>query len=136
MTRILLLPTAVLVVAAPLDVQAQVTSGQALAGIQARYALTTDIKGKFKQTFRDSLYNAKRVSYGYMYAKRPSMARWEYVKPATKAFITNGRRLWVWEKQHKQVFVSNLPPGTNAALSFMLVLRPANYDRVGARVVI
>ena len=121
MSRIaLLLPTALLVVTTSIDAHAQTTAAHVVAGIQARYALTTDIKGKFKQTFRDSLYNSQRVSYGCLYAKRPSMARWEYVKPSQKAFITNGRRLWVWVKQHRQVFVSRFPAGANAALSFML----------------
>ncbi len=95
--------------------------GKVVAKMQAFYHQTRDLKGKFKQVFTDTLYNRKRTSYGYLYVRKPGMMRWNYVKPDRKAFIADGKEVWVWEPADKQAFRNPLDINTlSTGLTFLL----------------
>lgn len=92
-----------------------------VAQMQAFYNGTKDLKGKFKQVYTDTLYGSKRTSYGYLYVRKPGMMRWNYVSPERKAFIANGKTLWVWEPRSKQAFRNPLNTATlGTGLTFLL----------------
>ena len=94
---------------------------QAVRKMQALYNTTRDLKGKFKQVYTDTLYNRKRTSFGYLYVKKPGMMRWNYVKPERKAFISDGKVLWVWEPADKQAYRNPLDTKTlSTGLTFLL----------------
>lgn len=94
---------------------------QVVHKVQALYNKTKDLKGKFKQVYRDTLYNRARTSYGYMFVRKPGMMRWNYVSPERKAFISNGKVLWVWEPEDKQAFRNPLDSSTlSTGLTFLL----------------
>ncbi len=89
--------------------------------MQAFYNTIKDLKGSFKQVYTDLLYNRKRTSYGYLYVKKPGMMRWNYVKPEKKAFIADGKELWVWEPEDKQAFRNPLSTkNLSTGLTFLL----------------
>ena len=94
---------------------------QVVAKMQAFYNKTKDLKGGFKQVYTNLLYNRKRTSYGYLYVKKPGMMRWNYVKPEKKAFIADGKELWVWEPEDKQAFRNPLSTkNLSTGLTFLL----------------
>jgi outer membrane lipoprotein carrier protein len=100
---------------------AQPPVGEVVAKVQAFYKQTRDLKGKFKQVFTDTLYNRERTSYGYLYVKKPGMMRWNYVKPEAKAFIADGKELWVYEPEDKQAFRNPLSTqNLSTGLTFLL----------------
>jgi outer membrane lipoprotein carrier protein len=106
--------------------------------MQALYNTTRDLKGKFKQVYTDTLYNRKRTSYGYLYVRKPGKMRWNYVKPERKAFISDGKVLWVWEPADKQAFRNPLDSKTlSTGLTFLLgsgdLLREFNVAYATAR---
>lgn len=89
--------------------------------VQARYEGTHDLKGKFKQVYTDQLYGRSRTSYGYLFVKKPGMMRWNYAAPERKAFISDGKVLWVWEPADKQAFRNPLDLRTlSTGLTFLL----------------
>ncbi len=89
--------------------------------MQAFYETTADLKGKFKQVYIDTLYGAKRTSYGYIYVRKPGMMRWNYVKPEKKSFIADGKTLWVHEPEDKQAFRNPLNTANlSTGLTFLL----------------
>ena len=89
--------------------------------MQSFYNDAQDLKGKFKQVYTDSLYNREKVAYGYLYVKKPGMMRWNYVKPERKAFIADGKQLWVWEPDDQQAFRNPLSTDTlSTGLAFLL----------------
>jgi outer membrane lipoprotein carrier protein len=97
------------------------TVSEVVSQMQAFYEKTQDLKGKFKQVFIDTLYDKHRTSYGYLYVRKPGMMRWNYVTPERKAFIADGKELWVWEPEDKQAFRN--PLNTNnlsTGLTFLL----------------
>lgn len=89
--------------------------------MQAVYERTRDLKGKFKQVYTDTLYGNRRVSYGYLYVRKPGMMRWNYVQPEKKSFIADGETLWVWEPEDKQAFRNPLSTANlSTGLTFLL----------------
>ncbi|MCC6746763.1 MAG: outer membrane lipoprotein carrier protein LolA [Deltaproteobacteria bacterium] len=94
---------------------------EVVAKMQAFYAKTKDLKSAFKQVYTDTLYNRKRTSYGYLYVKKPGMMRWNYVQPEKKAFIADGKELWVWEPEDRQAFRNPLnTQNLSTGLTFLL----------------
>lgn len=89
--------------------------------VQARYEGTRDLKAQFKQVYTDQLYGRSRTSYGYLFVKKPGMMRWNYAAPERKAFISDGKVLWVWEPADKQAFRNPLDLRTlSTGLTFLL----------------
>lgn len=88
------------------------TVAEVVAKMQARYNNTKDLKAQFKQVYRDTLYNRARTSWGYLFVKKPGKMRWNYATPEKKAFISDGKRLWVWEPEDRQVFRNPLDTTT------------------------
>ncbi|MCB9555829.1 MAG: outer membrane lipoprotein chaperone LolA [Deltaproteobacteria bacterium] len=110
-----------LLIATPLFAKETTTPEQALGRMQAFYAATRDLKGKFKQVYIDTIYNRRRTSYGYLYVKKPGMMRWNYVSPEPKQFIADGKRLWVYEPQDNQAFKNPLTTANlSTGLTFLL----------------
>jgi len=94
---------------------------QVVKKMQTFYNKARDLKGKFKQVYTDSLYSRERVSYGYLYVKKPGMMRWNYASPERKAFIADGKQLWVWEPDDQQAFRNPLSTDTlSTGLTFLL----------------
>lgn len=96
--------------------------GRIVDQVQAFYDGTLDLKGNFKQVYTDTLYQRKRVHYGYMYLKKPGLVRWNYIKPDKKAFIIDGKQVWLWEPEDNQVFKNPIDQATlsSGGLSFLL----------------
>jgi len=115
-----LLPILALSVPRPLEA-ARPPISEVVAKMQAFYNKTRDLKGAFKQVYTDLLYNRTRTSYGYLYVRKPGMMRWNYVKPEKKAFIADGKELWVWEPEDKQAFRNPLSTkNLSTGLTFLL----------------
>ena len=120
----LVLPAVLLPVAIQATAAAAVQStdpADVVRRMQAFYNQTKDLKSKFKQVYTDKLYDRKRVSYGYLFVRKPGMMRWNYAWPEKKAFIADGKRLWVWEPTAKQAFRNPLSTDTlSTGLTFLL----------------
>jgi len=94
---------------------------QVVAKMQRLYNRIKDLKGKFKQVYTDTLYNRRRTSFGYLFVKKPGMMRWNYASPEKKAFISDGKVVWIWEPADKQAFRNPLDSSSlSSGLTFLL----------------
>jgi outer membrane lipoprotein carrier protein len=77
----------------------------AAAGKLQRYLhdLTT-FEARFTQTIVGA-QSAGEQSSGRFYLHRPGRLRWDYVRPHTQIIVTDGLRLWVYDKDLNQVTV-------------------------------
>ncbi len=64
----------------------------------------TSFEARFTQTISGS-QAAGEVSSGRFYLQRPGKLRWDYVRPHTQVIVTDGLRLWVYDKDLNQVTV-------------------------------
>ena len=84
------------------------TADEVVSEIQDFYEGTSDYRADFKQVYKNKLYNETKKSSGKVYIKRPGKMRWEYKKPNEKLFVSDGKTLWVWEKEANQVYKQDL----------------------------
>jgi len=88
-----------------------ITVDQLLHQLQKRYASLEDLKANFYQsTIFQTLGALNRhevKARGIFYLKRPNMMRWEYERPQKQLIISDGKKIWVYLKEDRQVMVGD-----------------------------
>ncbi|MGQ0504520.1 MAG: LolA family protein [Myxococcaceae bacterium] len=67
--------------------------------MQAFYEKTEDFKAQFKQEYAHKTFKRKQVSTGTMTFKKPGLLRWEYEKPAPKAIVLSGDKVYLYDPE-------------------------------------
>jgi outer membrane lipoprotein carrier protein len=75
-----------------------------LTEIQNRYEKTQDLEASFVQEYIGKVMRQPQQSEGKVYFKKRGMMRWDYKVPDQK-LISDGRTLWLYQPEEKQVFV-------------------------------
>jgi outer membrane lipoprotein carrier protein len=95
---------------------------EALArSLQQRYQGIRDFSADFVHTYRGGVLKTKAVERGRVSIKKPGKMRWEYVSPEKKQFVSDGRKIYSYIPQDRQVIVMDVPAG-NAATTPALFL--------------
>jgi outer membrane lipoprotein carrier protein len=89
--------------------------------LQKTYEGTRDFKGSFKQKFTYTMLRRSQESTGRVSFEKPGRMRWDYDKPAEKAFIVDGKALWIVQPQDKVAFVNACfqQDGLTASVAFL-----------------
>ena len=64
--------------------------------VQSFYENTEDFSATFKQSYTYKALGRKVKSSGTVSFKKPGLMRWDYETPRKKAFIMDGKDLWIW----------------------------------------
>lgn len=75
----------------PLDAAAVVTL------VQAFYDQTKTLQADFEQTRYTRLYDRYDRAEGKVAFKKPGMMRWDYAKPNGQVFVSNGKKLLIYQ---------------------------------------
>ncbi|MDP2643832.1 MAG: outer membrane lipoprotein chaperone LolA [Desulfobacterales bacterium] len=62
--------------------------------------------------FQESTLKAMEITdsaAGKVYVKRPDRLRWEYESPERQIIITDGKTLWIFKPEDRQVMIGNAP---------------------------
>ncbi|MFV1993326.1 MAG: outer membrane lipoprotein chaperone LolA, partial [Acidiferrobacterales bacterium] len=59
----------------------------------------------FTQVVMDAEGNSIQESSGRFWIKRPGKFRWDYKKPFTQKIIGDGKKVWIYDPELKQVTV-------------------------------
>jgi outer membrane lipoprotein carrier protein len=84
-----------------------ITGQEVLAEIQTRYEKTNDLEARFVQEYVGKVMRSSQSGQGQVYFKKKGMMRWDYRVPLQQ-LITNGKTLWNYQPEEKQVFVSEI----------------------------
>lgn len=88
---------------------------EALArSLQQRYQGIRDFSADFVHTYRGGVLKTKAIERGRVSIKKPGKMRWEYVSPEKKQFVSDGRKIYSYIPQDRQVIVSDVPAGDAA----------------------
>ena len=79
--------------------------------VQQRYDTIRDFEADFVQTYEGGVLRKKTTERGTVTIKRPGRMRWVYAAPERKEFVSDGRRLYSYLPEDKQVIVSPAPEG-------------------------
>ena len=82
-------------------------AGQAMNRLQHFTDGLKTFSADFVQTVYDENKNPIRQSQGQAWLKRPGLFRWEYRKPYHQVIVADGKHLWVYDEDLKQVTVRN-----------------------------
>lgn len=84
---------------------APVISAEAVVkSLQKFYDDTTDYQASFEQVYTYKAYGRTQKSKGKVYFKKSGKMRWEYSKPTTKYFISDGTDFWAYEPDEEQAY--------------------------------
>lgn len=74
-----------------------------LALVQTYYDDTADMSADFEQTYVHPVYGTKTTSSGKLRIKKPGKMVWDYTAEDTPDLWVSGQRLWMVERDTKQV---------------------------------
>ena len=87
------------------------------AKVQAYYASMKDFKASFVQIYSKRYHGQQKPRYGYVWIKKPGKMYWRYDAPAKRAFVSDGKKIYLYDPSKKQVIwrrirLDQLPPAT------------------------
>src|SRR6266851_9315087 len=102
-----------LLLAAPRD------PGRALARrVQAYYAHSKDFSARFAQHYVYLAIGRVEDSQGTVQMKKPGLVRWDYEKPEKRTLFVEGKTLWIWRPEDKEVQVKRNFGGDQLSSAF------------------
>ena len=82
--------------------------------LQQKYDRVTDFSADFVHTYRGGVLKQQATERGRLLVKKPGRMRWEYTAPEKKLFVSDGRKIYSYIPQDKQVVVSTVPQDDQA----------------------
>lgn len=106
-----------------------------IAALEKGYAGLQDVQADFSQKTTISAINREQKGTGEVLLKRPASAtamfRFNYTKPKQQ-IISNGRQVWFYTPENKQVMINNVAEmfagGNSIALSYLTGLGHVSRD--------
>ena len=107
--------------AVSLHAQAPQTPDAVARALQKRYDGIRDFSADFVHTYRGGVLKTETRELGTVSVKKPGMMRWIYVKPERKEFVSDGRKVYSYIPEDKQVIVANVPADDAATTPAMFL---------------
>jgi len=109
MKRVFWIWVGILTVAWPAGGWSQTLSlDEVLGKIQEQYEKHADFKADFGQEALIKSLGKKQQAEGVVYFKKPGKMHWMYNKPTKQQIISDGKTLWNYQPENKQVIVSRV----------------------------
>jgi outer membrane lipoprotein carrier protein len=82
---------------------------QVVAGLEATYGKVNDLRAEFTQVAHNKSLGQDIKAEGTVYLKKGGKMRWDYKSPAPQQIVSDGKTLWVYTPELKQVNTGNAP---------------------------
>lgn len=79
-----------------------------VARIESNYKNVAAFKGSFKQKATLKTLNRVQESMGKLFYKKPNKFKWQYTKPTEQEITSDGKTLWIYLPENKQVYIYEL----------------------------
>ena len=76
--------------------------------METHYARVGSMRISFEQTYVKRFHGPQGTEKGRILIKRPGKLLWEYTSPRKKLFVIDGKKLWIYEPDNRQVFWSEV----------------------------
>jgi outer membrane lipoprotein carrier protein len=122
---------AALLVAHPANLvrSAEPTALELADALQRKYNGIKGFTSDFVYTYRGGVLNKQLNERGRLLIKKPGMMRWEYTAPEKKLFVSDGVKVYYYIPADRQVIVSDMPPGDQAASPALFLAGKGNLAR-------
>ena len=116
----------------PLVPQERTSVDNLVRAIDSRYRDVRTLKVEFTQTYVWG--ETTRKESGTAYFARGGLMRWEYREPKDKLVIADGKKMWLYIPQEKQVTQSSFKPEDDPRVPFPLLLSHFSLRKVFSRI--
>lgn len=99
------------------------------AALQRRYDGVKAFSADFTQTYEGGLLRRKAVESGRVFIEKPGRMRWEYERPQKKLFVSDGKTLYTYFPDDKQVLRAAMPAHDQATSAVMFLLGKGDVSR-------
>ena len=100
------------------------TAPDALAkSLQQRYQGIRDFSASFTHSYRGGVLRTQTTERGTVAVKKPGLMRWVYTSPEKKEFVSDGRKIYSYLPQDRQVIVNDVPADQAATPALFLAGR-------------
>ncbi len=102
-----------------------------ILNIQQSYDAIRDFNAHFVQESSVKSWNAAQVqkAQGVVYFKKEGKMYWDYQKPISQQIISDGKKLWFYEPEDRQVTISKVGAGLQSQISADLLNGKANLKK-------
>jgi outer membrane lipoprotein carrier protein len=97
--------------------------------LQAKYDRVSDFSADFVHTYRGGVLKQQATERGRLLVKKPGKMRWEYTAPEKKLFVSDGRKIYSYIPQDRQVIVSTMPQDDQAPTPALFLTGKGNITR-------
>lgn len=97
--------------------------------VQEKYNRVRDFTADFVHSYQGGVLRQTAVERGQLLVKKPGKMRWEYRAPERKLFVSDGRKLYSYLPQDKQVIVSDVPDDDRATTPALFLAGKGNLQR-------
>jgi outer membrane lipoprotein carrier protein len=97
--------------------------------LQQKYDRVVDFSADFVHSYRGGVLKQQATERGRLLVKKPGKMRWEYTAPERKLFVSDGRKIYSYIPQDKQVIVSTMPQDAQAPTPALFLTGKGNITR-------
>jgi len=76
--------------------------------LQQRYQGIRDFSANFTHSYRGGVLRTQTTESGTVAVKKPGLMRWVYTSPEKKEFVSDGKKIYSYLPQDKQVIVNDV----------------------------
>ena len=112
-----------------------VVAGQAPApdmlaqSLQQRYQGIRDFSADFVHSYRGGVLRTQTTERGTVAVKKPGLMRWNYTSPEKKEFVSDGKKIYFYVPQDRQVQVTDAPSADQATTPALFLAGKGNIAR-------
>ena len=103
-----------LALSAPLLAQSRPSPEAMAKSLQQRYQGVRDFSADFVHSYRGGVLRTQTTERGTVSIKKPGLMRWNYTAPEKKEFVSDGRKVYFYLPQDRQVQITDVPPSDQA----------------------
>jgi outer membrane lipoprotein carrier protein len=102
---------------------------QIIEKVQEVYNHTEDVQADFDQETRMKSWGQTQVAKGKVSFKKNGRMCWEYSAPVPQQIISDGKKVWFYVPQDRQVTVYEMNQGLQSEIASRLMLGKVNLNR-------
>ena len=111
-------------------VAGQTPAPDALAqSLQQRYQGIRDFSADFVHSYRGGVLRTQTTERGTVAVKKPGLMRWNYTSPEKKEFVSDGKKIYFYVPQDRQVQVTDAPAADQATTPALFLAGKGNIAR-------
>jgi len=99
------------------------------AALQTKYAAVTDFSASFVHKYRGGVLKKEALERGTVLIKKPGRMRWTYDSPERKVFVADGRRIYAYIPEDRQVIISEVPSEDDATTPALFLTGKGHLTR-------